>query len=101
MPSSESPAVTPAARAEQALVRLRERVVETVAELERLRDENQRLAERVRTLAESEVLRDTPVALPAPLDGDPEALRAQVRTFIEAIDQALNQDAGAPPPSAS
>lgn len=101
MPASDSPAVTPAARAEQALVRLRDRVTEAVAELERLREENERLAERVRVLAESEVLRDTPVGLPAPLDGDPEALRLQVRSFIEAIDQALNQDAGTPPPSES
>ena len=78
--SSESPL-----RGLTALERLRGRVERAVEEIERLREENAALAERIGHLEEA-VSGESPVL---PLDGDPASLRDKVRGFIEAIDRAL------------
>lgn len=71
-----------------ALERLRNRVEAAVAEIERLREENAALAERVDELTAHDVVRGE--SAPAlPLEGDPEALRQKVEAFIEAIDRML------------
>ena len=68
-----------------ALERLRTRVERAVAEIERLREENAALAERIGHLEEA-VSGESPVL---PIDGDPESLRDKVQGFIDAIDRAL------------
>ena len=83
-PASARPSENPL-RGLAALARLRTRVENAVAEIERLRDENAALAERVGYLEEA-VSGEPPVL---PLDGDPESLRDKVKGFIEAIDRAL------------
>lgn len=83
----------------QALERLRDRVEAAAREIERLRQENERLAERVQELAALEAARPEDGG-PLPtlvLESDPEALRRKVEGFIEAIDRVL---AGRPPADA-
>jgi regulator of replication initiation timing len=70
-----------------AMERLRNRVEAAVAEIERLRTENAKLAERVDKLASHEVVGETVPGLK--VEGDPDALREQVEGFIEAIDRML------------
>ncbi|MDX1419647.1 MAG: hypothetical protein R3181_06745 [Rubricoccaceae bacterium] len=72
----------------RALAQLRDRVEAAAQEMERLRAENTALAARVAEVQDG----DAPgAAAPALLAGeDPEKLRAQIRGFIEAIDQVLN-----------
>ena len=70
----------------RALVQLRDRVEAAAREVERLREENAALAERV---AELQVGAG---GLPSPLlpGGDPEKLKAQIQGFIDAIDRVLS-----------
>ena len=80
-------------RSLQALDRLRERVEAAAAEIERLRAENADLAARVRSLAALEAAGTTPDALGLAFGEDPEALRAKVQHFIDAIDRLLAEPA--------
>lgn len=86
------------ARSLQALERLRDRVEAAAREIERLREENARLAERVQELATLDAARPDGSPIPAlALEGDPEALRRKIEGFIEAIDHVLaGQPADAP-----
>ncbi|MEM8559420.1 MAG: hypothetical protein AAF809_09840 [Bacteroidota bacterium] len=68
------------------LTRLRARVAEAVREIERLREENERLAERI---AELEVAESERPALP--LEGDRAAMRSQVQRFLATVDALLAQ----------
>lgn len=79
--ASRSPAHSdePARTEWRALARLRERVETAAREIERLRKENAELTARL-----------SQAGGPAlPLDGEPEAVRAQIQGFIEAIDRVL------------
>ncbi len=71
----------------RALSRLRERVEAAAREIERLRSDNAALARRVAELRAG--FGDDAPALSLPDAGDPEALRARVQGFIDAIDQVL------------
>ena len=77
----------PAADQWRALSRLRERVEAAVGEIERLRSENAALAARVAVLQDG--LGDESPALALPDAADPDALRARVKGFIDAIDEVL------------
>ena len=68
-----------------AVARLRERVEDAVAEVERLRAQNAALAERVAALQQE--MGNEALALPG--GSDPEALRAKIEGFIAAIDDVL------------
>ena len=87
MPPPPAPDRTPEGplRGLAALERLRGQVESAVAEIERLREQNAALAERIGQLEEA-VSGESPVL---PLDGDPASLRDKVKGFIEAIDRAL------------
>ena len=81
---------TPSDAGLPALERLRVRIEEAAAEIERLRAANASLAERVQELTADAVARADEEAAPAlKLAGDPEDLRKKVESFIEAIDQIL------------
>lgn len=85
------------ANASDPLARLRERVERAAAEIERLRDENARLAERVAGLAAHEVFADGDAAIPSIAAGeDPEELKARIEGFIEALDRVLAARSEAP-----
>ena len=75
-PSSDAP------RRARALARLRDRVEAAATEIERLRAENARLAERVKGLGEG--------GPGVPVAGDPAELRASIQSFIDAIDRVLD-----------
>ena len=82
--ASSSPTADPALpRDGSALLRLRERVEAAASEIERLRSENVRLAER---LARTDGASGP--ALPMG-DQDPAALRASIQSFIDAVDRVL------------
>lgn len=88
-PDTEAPTPPPSStsrNAVHALARLRDRVEAAAAEIERLRQQNARLADR---LARGD--RSDGPALPA--SGDPAALRAQLQGFIDAVDRALDRAA--------
>ena len=74
----------------QALERLRDRVQTAARELARLRQENAKLAERIRTLETRPVV--DPDAALVTFDEDPEELRRKVEGFIDAIDQYLSNE---------
>ncbi len=87
-PNGETPRpVAPPPTEWRALSRLRERVVAAAREIERLRSDNAALARRVAELQAG--LGDDAPALALPDMGDPEALRARVQGFIDAIDEVL------------
>lgn len=73
----------------RSLERLRHHVEEAAHELERLREENKRLHERLQE-AESRPVVDADEAV-VTFDDDPEVLRQKVNSFIEVIDQYLDQ----------
>lgn len=88
MEPDASPPPPPTAAVElRALGRLRERIEAAAREVERLRDDNAALAER---LAE---LQEAPEPGPVPSAGDdPEQLRARIAGFIGTIDRLLDGD---------
>lgn len=73
----------------RSLERLRQRVEEVAREVERLREENAALIERLQEAEERPVL-DVEGAIVG-FDDEPEVLRQKVASFIEAIDQYLDQ----------
>ena len=75
-PSSDAP------RRARALARLRDRVEAAATEIERLRDENARLAAGVENLGKG--------GAGVSVDGDPAELRASIQSFIDAIDRVLD-----------
>lgn len=101
MPRDETPPAAaqtpgPAGRGgRDPLQRLRESVERAATELERLRTENAQLAERIRQMGNQEGFDEGPPAPPPALalEGDPEALRARIEAFIEAIDRVLAERA--------
>ena len=76
-------------RSLQAVARLRERVEAAVRELERLRQENAALAERIRQL-EANPAADFEGTL-LTFDEDPDAVREQVERFIATLDRYLDK----------
>ncbi|MEM8601448.1 MAG: hypothetical protein AAGF99_16145 [Bacteroidota bacterium] len=76
------------------LARLRGRVEAATREIERLREENIRLAERIAELEMEEHDRPT-----LPLEGDRAAMRSQVQRFLATVDTLLAQPS--PNPAAS
>lgn len=72
-----------------AIGRLRTRVQEAVSEIESLREENERLRQRVRELESRPSVGEDEVFLT--LDDDRDALRARITQFIEAIDRRLDE----------
>ena len=69
-------------RRARALARLRDHVEAAAAEIERLREENARLAERVKAMGAG--------GPGVPVSGDPAELRASIQGFIDAIDCVLD-----------
>lgn len=102
--AAKAPAPKPArterpASPEQALEHLRARTLDAVRELERLRAENELLAQRVSDL-EREGERTPDVLLP--FAETPETMRAKMDEFIDALDAFLALDApSAPAPSSA
>ena len=82
-------AKAPPAKSLSSLEKLRDRVEVAARELERLREENQTLAERLAELEENPLAGQDSTFVP--LDEDPELLRRKVSGFITAIDQYLGQ----------
>ena len=76
----------------QSLERLRDRVRQAARELARLRQENATLHDRLAAL-ESRPAVDPDATAVLGFDEDPEALRAKIEGFIEAIDAYLEQEA--------
>ena len=76
----------------ESLQRLRDRIMNTLQELERLRTNNAELAERIRELEERPHvdLDGTVLAF----DEDPQQLREKVEGFIRAIDTYIAKDSG-------
>lgn len=76
----------------ESLQRLRDRIINTLQELERLRTSNAELAERIRELEERPHvdLDGTVLAF----DEDPQQLREKVEGFIRAIDTYIAKDTG-------
>lgn len=68
-----------------ALARLRDRVEQAAAEIERLRMENAALADRVSRMSEGGTGVD--------VSGDPAQLRTTIQGFIDAIDRVLDGEA--------
>lgn len=83
------------------LQRLHARVEQAVETIDRLRDENERLRQRVAELESRPAVPDDKTLLL--MDDDREALREQIAGFIDAIDRYLDTDApaDAPPGTAS
>lgn len=75
----------------QSLERLRDHVRQAARELERLRQENATLHERLAALEDRPAV--DPDAAVLGFDEDPAALRAKIEGFIEAIDAYLAQEA--------
>ena len=73
------------------LARLRARVEAAASEIERLREENIRLAERIAELEIDESDRPT-----LPLEGDRAAMRLQVQRFLATVDTLLAQPTDRP-----
>lgn len=74
----------------ESLRRLRERVEAAVRELERLRRENEALVEKVRALEQRPDV--DPERAFISFDQQPEQLRTQVESFVEAIDRYLAKE---------
>lgn len=86
-----APATGPARlKGTQSLERLRDRVRLAARELERLRQENRTLRERIDQLERRPTF--DPEATVLAFDEDPEALRAKIERFVEAIDAYLAQE---------
>ncbi|MEM6326194.1 MAG: hypothetical protein AAF791_03665 [Bacteroidota bacterium] len=79
------PLVPDPSREGRGLMRLRDRVAAAAAEIERLREENAALAERVAHLSGGDAGIE--------LSGDPAQLRTTIQGFIDAIDRVLDGDA--------
>ena len=75
-------AASDAPRRARALARLRDRVEEAASEIERLREENARLAARVERIGAG--------GPGVSVDGDPAQIRASIQSFIDAIDRVLD-----------
>lgn len=71
----------------KSLERLRSRVEEAARELNRLREENRRLAQRI------EALEGRPAGRPLGFEEDPEALARKIKGFIRTIDRYLETEA--------
>ncbi|MEM1055242.1 MAG: hypothetical protein AAGI52_06930 [Bacteroidota bacterium] len=84
-PSSPDVPATAPRREGGALARLRDRVEAAAAEIERLREENARLAERVSGIGKG--------GAGVEVSGDPAQLRASIQGFIDAIDRVLDGEA--------
>ena len=80
-PPTPSPESAPR-RDGNALARLRDRVEQAAAEIERLREENAALADRVSRMSEGGV--------GVNVSGDPAHLRSTIQGFIDAIDRVLD-----------
>jgi hypothetical protein len=87
-PDASSRPVPPPPAEWRALSRLRERVEDAVREVERLRAQNASLARRVAELQEGLGADEAP-GLAFPGGADPDALRAKIQGFIDAIDEVL------------
>lgn len=72
------------------LEQLRDRVEDALDEIVRLRQENARLAKRLRTLEESAGI-DDPNRTVVSMDERPAAARRKVEQFIRALDQYIAQ----------
>lgn len=77
-------------KSRRTLEQLRDRVEDALDEIERLRQENTRLAERLRALEESVGI-DDPNRTVLSIDERPEAARRKVEQFIRALDQYIAQ----------
>lgn len=84
------PEISPDAR--RPFEQLRDRVMTAARELERLREENARLSERITALEGGEAAGAGGASLARALDDDPEHLRASIESFIAAIDRVLAGD---------
>ena len=82
----------------RALSRLRERVEDAAHEVERLRAQNAALAAQVADLQAGLGADSAGLALPE--GTDPDALRARIQSFIDAIDEVLASPDDAAPGSA-
>lgn len=71
------------------LERLRDRVLDAARELDRLREENRHLTERLAAL-ETEMRERTTLLVPG--DETPEALRERIEGFISALDAYLAEE---------
>ncbi|MFB6098895.1 MAG: septum formation initiator family protein [Salinibacter sp.] len=78
--------------------RLRAQVARATTALDRLQAENERLRRRVEELEQRPALQEDTTAFV--LDDDPEALRARISHFIEAIDTFLDDETTVPNDSA-
>ena len=77
-------------KSRRTLEQLRDRVEDALEEIERLRRENVRLADRLRALEEEAGI-DDPNRTVLSLDERPEAARRKVKQFIRALDQYIAQ----------
>jgi|GEM_PF-3225958 len=77
-------------KSRRALEQLRDRIEAALGEIERLRKENARLAERLRELEETTGIAD-PERTVLSIDERPEAARRKVKRFIQALDQYIAQ----------
>lgn len=76
----------------ESLQRLRDRIMKTLEELERLRTSNAELAERIRELEKRPHVDFDGTVLA--FDEDPQQLREKVDGFIRAIDTYIAKDTG-------
>lgn len=74
----------------ESLERLRENVESAAREIQRLREENVALGERIRQLESRPGVKPHP--MPLALDADPEVLRRRIASFIESIDRYLDKE---------
>lgn len=87
-PDALSRPSTPPPAEWRALSRLRERVEDAAREVERLRAQNAALSGRVAEL-QDQLGSDESPGLAFPGGADPDALRARIQGFIDAIDEVL------------
>lgn len=71
------------------LARLRERVEKAAHEIERLRQENARLAERVAELAQEDIMPADQHPAAVTIGENPEELKQKIQGFIDALDRVL------------
>ncbi|NBB99484.1 MAG: hypothetical protein GVY15_01310 [Bacteroidetes bacterium] len=77
-------------KSRRALEQLRDRVADALDEIKRLRQENARLADRLRALQEAAGI-DDPNRTVLSIDEHPEAARRKVEQFVRALDQYISQ----------